>query len=65
MIYDILLVIILVLFALHGRKKGLMMSIFGLFSVVISYIAAAVLVKPVSEAFKETDAYEKLLEKIV
>lgn len=65
MIYDILLVIILVIFALRGRKKGLMMSIFGLFSVVISYIAAAVLVKPASEAFKQTGMYEKLLEKII
>lgn len=65
MIYDIILVAVLLFFALRGRKKGLVMSIFGLFSVIISYVAAAVLVKPVSEAFKKTDMYETLLEKIV
>ena len=64
MIYDIVLVAVLVFFALNGRRKGLMMSVFGFFSVIISYIAAALLVKPASEFFKTTPAYGILLEKV-
>ena len=64
MIFDILLIAFLCFFAWRGKKKGLVAGVLGLFSVIISYVAATFVSKPVFDYFKGTGIYASLIEKI-
>lgn len=64
MVFDIVLLVLLGLFALAGKRKGLLLSVVGLISVGISYAASAILLPPLSEAFENTSLYDMLFEKV-
>ena len=68
MVLDIIVVALVVVFALSGKKRGIVNTLLQAVSTVLSIIVAFVIKEPVTEFLKKTDLYEKttvsLAEKI-
>ena len=64
MIYDVILLLILGFFAWRGKKRGLVASVLGFFTVILSYLVSGFVAKPLGDMFKNTDYYDILLQKI-
>ena len=64
MLYDILLVAFIAVFALIGKKRGLIGSVLSFASVILAYIISSVFTPAVQKVFVKTDIYADIAEKI-
>jgi len=64
MVFDILLVAFILLFAYKGKKKGLIGAAFNIVSVIVAYIASGIFSDPLTEYFAKTPMYDSIVKKI-